>query len=81
MRGPLFFSPSASPRKKKKLNPAPPSHRTQQRRAPPPAVHAKLTARVEQRAWRADTGQEFEDSLGNVLDRKTYEDLAKQGLL
>ena len=44
-------------------------------------MHAKLVAEVEKRQWRADTGQEFEDSMGNVLDRKTWEDLAKSGLL
>ena len=36
---------------------------------------------LEQRQWKPEGGQEFEDSLGNVLDRKTWEDLAKQGLL
>jgi splicing factor 3A subunit 3 len=44
-------------------------------------VHSKLVANVEKRQWNPDTGQDFEDSLGNVLDRKTFEDLAKQGLL
>jgi splicing factor 3A subunit 3 len=44
-------------------------------------VHAKLVARVEKSQWNAEKGQDFEDSHGNVLDRKTYEDLAKMGYL
>ncbi|KAJ0399203.1 hypothetical protein ATCC90586_000045 [Pythium insidiosum] len=31
--------------------------------------------------WNAEKEEEFEDSEGNVLSRKTYEDLARQGLL
>ncbi len=33
------------------------------------------------RGSAADNVEEFEDSLGNVLTRKTYMDLAKAGLL
>jgi splicing factor 3A subunit 3 len=29
----------------------------------------------------AQTDEEFEDSEGNVLNRRTYEDLQKQGIL
>ncbi len=67
--------------------PLPAPHLT--RHPPPPlpsphlrnAVHAKLVARVERAQWNPDKGQDFEDSHGNVLDRKTYEDLAKMGYL
>ena len=31
--------------------------------------------------WKADAEEEFEDSVGNVVTRKTYEDLRRQGLL
>jgi splicing factor 3A subunit 3 len=34
---------------------------------------------VEQFVQEAE--EEFEDTEGNVLDRRTYEDLARQGLL
>ena len=53
---------------------------------PPPsfllcAVYAKLKVDLERSNWKAEAGEEFEDSLGNVLDKKTYNDLLKQGLL
>ena len=31
--------------------------------------------------WQADNEEEFEDTLGNVVNKKTYEDLRRQGLL
>ena len=31
--------------------------------------------------WQPETEEEFEDSQGNVVNRKTYEDLKRQGLL
>ncbi|XP_055339644.1 splicing factor 3A subunit 3-like [Paramacrobiotus metropolitanus] len=31
--------------------------------------------------WKPDAEEEFEDSAGNVVNRKTYEDLRRQGLL
>jgi splicing factor 3A subunit 3 len=40
-----------------------------------------LKAQLTSGAWRPEEGEEFEDSLGNVLDKKTYQDLARQGLL
>lgn len=33
------------------------------------------------RDFRQDEEMEYEDAEGNVLNRKTYEDLKKQGLL
>ena len=31
--------------------------------------------------WKPDAEEEFEDTAGNVVSRKTYEDLSRQGLL
>lgn len=31
--------------------------------------------------WIPEAEEEFEDSLGNVVNKKTYEDLKRQGLL
>ena len=45
------------------------------------ALHAKLMASAQKDTWQAEFEEEFEDSEGNVFDKKTYEDLAKQGLL
>lgn len=47
------------------------------------ALHAKLKQEAEKSAWKADgpNGEELEDSEGNVLDRATYRDLERQGLL
>eukprot|EP00118_Oscarella_pearsei_P025401 m.308124 g.308124 ORF g.308124 m.308124 type:complete len:503 (+) comp43416_c0_seq1:22-1530(+) len=42
---------------------------------------SKLKMNKEKERWQADREEEFEDSLGNVVTRKTYEDLRKQGLL
>jgi splicing factor 3A subunit 3 len=45
------------------------------------ALHNKIkhTLKVEQ--YNSAQDEEFEDSEGNVLNRRTYEDLARQGLL
>ena len=48
---------------------------------PPYAVYARIKVQLENEHWRPEAGEEFEDSLGNVLDRRTYDDLARQGLL
>ncbi len=50
--------------------------------APPSlaAVYARIKSQLSRELWRPEA-EEFEDSLGNVLDKKTYEDLARQGLL
>ncbi|RYE96663.1 MAG: DUF3449 domain-containing protein, partial [Methanobacteriota archaeon] len=45
------------------------------------ALYAKLQAEVIAEQFTLDDGEEFEDSMGNVVNRKTYEDLARQGLL
>jgi splicing factor 3A subunit 3 len=44
-------------------------------------LYSKLKGKVEVDAWAPEVGEEFEDSEGNVLNRRTYEDLARQGLL
>ncbi len=44
------------------------------------AVYEKIKDEVEKDVWKAD-GEEFEDSLGNVISKKMYEDLKRQGLL
>ena len=31
--------------------------------------------------FQADVEEEFEDSVGNVVNKKTFEDLSRQGLL
>lgn len=31
--------------------------------------------------WDPEVDEEFEDSLGNVVNRRTFEDLKRQGLL
>ncbi|GLE00586.1 hypothetical protein PINS_up009343 [Pythium insidiosum] len=45
------------------------------------ALYEKLKDQIDQENWNAEKEEEFEDSEGNVLSRKTYEDLARQGLL
>jgi len=42
---------------------------------------AKLKAEQGTGAFQADTEEEFEDTSGNVMTRKVYTDLARQGLL
>ncbi len=45
------------------------------------ALHAKLSGALEADKFVRDLEEEFEDSEGNILNRRTYEDLARQGLL
>lgn len=45
------------------------------------AVYAKLKDQIDTENWNPENEEEFEDSEGNVLNRKTFEDLARQGLL
>ena len=44
-------------------------------------LHEKLTRESQEAEFRADIDEEFEDNEGNVLNRKTYLDMKKQGLL
>ncbi|BET01260.1 unnamed protein product [Nesidiocoris tenuis] len=41
----------------------------------------KLKALKQEERWQPEQEEEFEDSLGNVVNRKTYQDLRRQGLL
>ena len=45
------------------------------------ALHAKLQDGLEGETFDPQAQEEYEDSDGHVLNRKTYEDLARQGLL
>ncbi|KAH9050819.1 hypothetical protein Ae201684P_006114 [Aphanomyces euteiches] len=45
------------------------------------ALYEKLKEQLEIETFNKDNEEEFEDSEGNVFNRKTYEDLARQGLL
>lgn len=42
---------------------------------------AKLKAETSATAFNPELDEEFEDRAGNVMNRKTYTDLARQGLL
>lgn len=41
----------------------------------------KLKLQKQEERWQPEQEEEFEDSLGNVVNKKTYEDLKRQGLL
>lgn len=45
------------------------------------ALWRKLQADDKKRGWRPDEDEEYEDDEGNVYNRKTYEDLKRQGLI
>ncbi|XP_032828775.1 splicing factor 3A subunit 3 [Petromyzon marinus] len=45
------------------------------------ALWSKIKQSKLSERWQPDTEEEFEDSTGNVVTRKTYEDLQRQGLL
>ena len=45
------------------------------------ALYEKIRASLATEQFVLDAHEEYEDSQGNVLDRRTYEDLARQGLL
>ena len=45
------------------------------------ALHRKLQKEVETMQWNGADLEEFEDSVGNVMNKASYEDLKKQGLL
>ena len=44
-------------------------------------LYAKISHQVNAETFVGDVEEEFEDSHGNLLTRRTYEDLARQGLL
>jgi len=45
------------------------------------ALWEKLKVQKFDEAWKPDHEEEYEDSKGNVVNKKTYEDLKRQGLL
>lgn len=45
------------------------------------ALWEKLKVQKQDEAWKPDQEEEFEDSQGNVVNKKIYEDLKRQGLL
>jgi splicing factor 3A subunit 3 len=45
------------------------------------ALFSKVRSSLKQESFNGDAEEEFEDTDGNVLNRRTYEDLARQGLL
>uniref|UniRef100_A0A6M2DNM5 Putative splicing factor 3a subunit 3 n=1 Tax=Xenopsylla cheopis TaxID=163159 RepID=A0A6M2DNM5_XENCH len=45
------------------------------------ALWEKLKNQKQGERWHPEQDEEFEDSSGNVVNRKTYEDLKRQGLL
>lgn len=44
-------------------------------------LHEKIRKDLSSKAFDVQKDEEYEDTEGNVLDRRTYEDLARQGLL
>lgn len=44
-------------------------------------VWEKLKVQKQSERWQPEMEEEYEDSQGNVVNRKTYEDLKRQGLL
>ena len=45
------------------------------------ALFERLRGELTQGQWRPEVQEEFQDSAGNVLTKRTYEDLTRQGLL
>jgi splicing factor 3A subunit 3 len=44
-------------------------------------LYNKIKDQLKDEEYVADMEEEFEDTQGNILNRRTYEDLARQGLL
>lgn len=44
-------------------------------------LYAKIKDKLDKEQWNAEDNEEYEDGEGNVLNRRTYEDLARQGLM
>lgn len=44
-------------------------------------VWTKIRQTKDSERWNPDHEEEFEDSAGNVVTKKTYNDLQRQGLL
>ncbi|CAB1102583.1 unnamed protein product [Ectocarpus sp. CCAP 1310/34] len=44
-------------------------------------LYAKTKDSLDKEQWNPEDNEEYEDGEGNVLNRRTYEDLARQGLM
>jgi len=44
-------------------------------------VYKKLQSGLSDHAWKAEDEEEFEDAEGNVLSRKMYDDMVRQGII
>jgi splicing factor 3A subunit 3 len=45
------------------------------------ALHEKLMRESQESQFRPDLDEEFEDNEGNILNKRTYTDMKKQGLI
>merc|ERR1712113_282485 len=45
------------------------------------ALWEKLKQQKQEEAWKPEQEEEYEDSQGNVVNKKIFEDLKRQGLL
>ena len=45
------------------------------------ALHEKLLRESQESQFRPDIDEQFEDNEGNILNKKTYTDMRKQGLI
>jgi len=45
------------------------------------ALYEKLKKEAQEIAWKPNSEEEFEDTTGNILNKKTFEDLRREGLL
>ena len=44
-------------------------------------VYKKLKEGTQQVSWKAEEEEEFEDADGNVLSRKMYDDMVREGII
>jgi len=44
-------------------------------------LHEKLKRELQNSGWKPEEEEEFEDNEGNVFNKKTYDDLRRQGLI
>lgn len=45
------------------------------------SLYSKLKVTIQSNVWNGADNEEFEDSAGNIMNKASYEDLKKQGLL
>ena len=44
-------------------------------------LYEKFKSRDVQRLWNPEQDEEYEDKDGNVFNKKTYDDMVRQGIL